>query len=78
MSRMTLTQRVAALEQQLGSLLKQIKGERDKDWRRTIGAFAGDDFMREVFAEGKRIRQAEKKKARPKAGRKHNSPRDRA
>lgn len=70
MSRLTLTQRVAALEEQLGSLLRRLEGEREKDWRRTIGAFAGDDFMREVFAEGKRIRQAEGVKRQRNVGQK--------
>jgi hypothetical protein len=78
MSRLTLTQRVAALEEQLGSLLKRLEGERTKDWRRTIGAFAGDDFMREVFAEGRRIRQSDRPKNRPKAGNKRKAADDRA
>lgn len=58
MSRLTLTQRVAALEEQVKSLLDHIDEGKNKDWRGTIGAFSGDEFMREVFAEGRKIREA--------------------
>lgn len=64
MSRLTLTQRVAALENQVKSLLGQVGGGAAKDWRRTIGAFSGDEFMREVFAEGRKIREAERARSR--------------
>ena len=67
MSRMTLEERVAALEQQVAALLANHSGTgRTKDWRRTRGAFSGDEFMREVFEEGRKIREAERKRARPR------------
>jgi hypothetical protein len=66
MSRATLEERVAALDRQVGALLANDTGAaRVKDWRRTRGAFTGDDLMRQVFAEGRRIRQAERKRAQP-------------
>jgi hypothetical protein len=65
MSRATLEERVAALERQVGDLLANQAGMgRPKDWRRTRGAFTGDDLMKQVFAEGKRLREAERKRAR--------------
>jgi hypothetical protein len=64
MSRATLEQRVAALERQVHDLIANHAGVgRAKDWRRTRGAFTGDDLMNQVFAEGRRIRTAERKRA---------------
>jgi hypothetical protein len=34
------------------------------DWSQAIGMFAGDEFMRKIFEEGKKIREAEREKAR--------------
>ncbi len=64
MSRATLEQRVAALEREVGSLLADRAETRHvKDWRRTRGAFTGDAFMKMVFEEGRKIRDAERKQA---------------
>jgi hypothetical protein len=64
MPRATLEECVAALEKQVGDLLSNQAGVgRAKDWRRTRGAFTGDDLMKQVFAEGRRIREAERKRA---------------
>jgi hypothetical protein len=64
MSRATLEQRVAALEKQVGALLAdQAHAGPSKDWRRTRGVFTGDDFMKQVFEEGRKIREAERKRA---------------
>jgi hypothetical protein len=64
MSRATLEARVAALEKQVGALLaNHSSSARTKDWRRTRGAFTGDELMKQVFAEGSRIRDAERLRA---------------
>ncbi|MBO0696912.1 MAG: hypothetical protein J2P46_00825 [Zavarzinella sp.] len=64
-SQATLEQRVAALERQVGALLANGNGaRRPKDWRRTRGAFTGDDLMKQVFEEGRKIREAERKPGR--------------
>jgi hypothetical protein len=74
MSRGSLEERVTNLEKQLGELLADQAGtERAKDWRRTRGAFTGDDLMQQVFAEGRKIRQAERKQARGANGKKRQS-----
>jgi hypothetical protein len=67
LSRTTLEERVAALEKQLGALLAH-QGEqgRVKDWRRTRGVFTGDGLMKQVFEEGRKIRDAERKLAQPR------------
>ncbi len=65
MSRVTLEERVATLEKQVGSLLaNRADVGPAKDWRRTRGAFTGDTLMKQVFAEGRAIREAERKGAR--------------
>ena len=62
MARATLEERVAALEKQVGALLANHRGtRRSKDWRRTRGAFTGDDFMKQVFEEGRKIRNADRR-----------------
>jgi hypothetical protein len=69
MSRDTLEERVAALEKQVEDLLAhQIEQIPAKDWRRTRGAFTGDDLMKQVFKEGRRIRNAGKKGPSSKRG----------
>jgi hypothetical protein len=64
MSRATLEERVKALERQVTALLaNHNETGRVKDWRRTRGAFTGDDFMKQVFEEGHKIRKADSKLA---------------
>jgi hypothetical protein len=65
---MTLEERVAALEQQVAALLANHSGTgRTKDWRCTRRVFTGDEFMRQVFEEGCKIREAERKRARSRS-----------
>jgi hypothetical protein len=55
----TLEERVAALESKVEQLLRG--SGRQKDWRRTLGMFAGDELMKEIDAEGRKIREADRK-----------------
>jgi hypothetical protein len=67
MSRATLEDRVAALERQISGLLDiQSHSGHTKDWRRTRGAFTGDSLMKQVFEEGRKIREAERKRIKPR------------
>jgi hypothetical protein len=67
MSRAMLEERAAALEKQVGDLLANAAGpERAKDWRRTRGAFTGDELMKQVFEEGRKIRETERNRAQPR------------
>jgi hypothetical protein len=67
MSQTALEKRVAALEQQVGDLLAQQHGSgRIKDWRRTRGAFTGDQLMQQVFQSGRKFRDAERKLVQPR------------
>lgn len=71
MSRATLEERVATLERQVGALLaNQAETGRSKDWRRTRGAFTGDDLMMQVFEAGRKIRAAERKRVQRRGGKK--------
>jgi predicted nucleic acid-binding Zn-ribbon protein len=67
---LTLERRVKALESQVARLqdeLKNVQGERTKDWRRTVGAFTDDEGLKEILAEAMRLRDLDRKKARSKA-----------
>jgi hypothetical protein len=64
MSRLSLEQRVSALEQQMARVnAQQANGSEPKDWRRTVGKFPQ---MQEIFAEAMKLREADRKKARRK------------
>ena len=54
-----LAKRVEAVEREL-----QIRPPRQKDWRRVVGLFADNEFSRQVDAEGRAIREAEREDAR--------------
>ena len=62
----TLEERVAALEETVARLLSQSDSAvAKKDWRSTLGMFAGDPIMKEIDEEGRRIREDEASDARP-------------
>ena len=62
----TLEERVAALEETVAQLLSQSNsGVTRKDWRSTLGMFADDPIMKEIDAEGRRIREAGRQQAQP-------------
>ncbi|HWY85698.1 MAG TPA: hypothetical protein VNX28_03185 [Gemmataceae bacterium] len=73
MSRTTLEERVATLEKQVGALLAEHAGKHAKDWRRTRGVFTGDDLMKQVFEEGRKIRDADRKRAQPRSRKKRQA-----
>jgi hypothetical protein len=50
-----LAKRVEALERAL-----QTRPSRSKDWRRVVGMFGDSEFSRQVDAEGRAIREAER------------------
>ena len=58
-SPMTLNDRVAALEFKVEKILgAHSPTEQPKDWRNSIGRFAGDDLMKEIDREGAKVREA--------------------
>jgi hypothetical protein len=59
-----LEKRVAVLEQQVGAILSLRTGVGPaKDWRSIRGAFTGDEVMKQIFEEGRKIREADRKRA---------------
>lgn len=62
MTSSTLERRVARLEEIVACL--QNGTRREKDWRRTIGMFAGDEVMKQIEEEGRKVREADRTKAR--------------
>ena len=65
MSKLSLEERVAALEQRIAEFDASFAtGSRRKDWRRTIGAFTDDPEMQRLFKEAMRLREADRARAR--------------
>lgn len=67
MSRATLEQRVSVLEEQVRAMLEK-SATAPTGLRRFSGVFTGDDLMKQIFEEGRRIRESERKRARRQDG----------
>lgn len=65
MSKPTIKERVAALEETVAGLVAHSKPK--KDWSSTIGMFDNDPVMREIQEEGRKIREAERREAQQEA-----------
>ena len=61
MSENTLEERVAALEKMVADLVRDRRPPRIKDWRRTLGMFAGDEVMKEIDRLGREYREADRR-----------------
>jgi hypothetical protein len=73
-----LERRVRALESHVAQLqdeLRSVRSGREKDWRRTIGAFSDDEGMKEILREAMRLREEDRKKARSKRANKRGPKR---
>lgn len=57
----SLSKRLDAVEQALARL---AEASRPKDWRRVVGLFKDNQFMKRVIAEGRSIRQADRAAAK--------------
>lgn len=61
----TLEERVAALERQVDKLLAaQANGNKQKDWRKTIGMFTGDEVMWAIDQAALRFREEDRRLCR--------------
>jgi hypothetical protein len=68
---MSINERVQSLEKRVAQLTAKLAQlEKPRDWRNTIGMFANDSGMAEIFAEGQRIREADRKRAQRKVHKK--------
>lgn len=63
-SKPTLEERVAELERLVAQLLARLESAPPpaKDWRSTIGMFANDPHWDEVVEEGRKIREADRRR----------------
>ncbi len=64
MAQLALEKRVAVLEQQVAQLSANGAAAKpgEKDWRRTIGMFTGDEGMLQLFEEALKIREADRQR----------------
>ncbi len=68
MTQATLEERLNALEKQLAELQAQVqKLSRPKDWRNVVGMFEGDEVMKRIFENARKIREEDRRRTRPKA-----------
>jgi hypothetical protein len=58
-----LAARVEMLEKEVAEQ-RELQAGRKKDWRRTVGMFAGSDFIKTLDAEVAIMREAEREAAR--------------
>ena len=67
MPKTSIEERLAALEAQVGKLLRTQgtkPAPRVKDWRRTIGIFTDKPGVLQIFEEAMKLREVERAKAR--------------
>jgi hypothetical protein len=67
MSQPSLEERVAALEREVARLAGKLRPDDEPgrdDWKSTLGMFANDPIMREIEEEGRKIREADRRRAR--------------
>lgn len=65
MAQPTLEERVAALERAVAQVVSQPSTVAEKkDWRSTLGMFAGNSVMKDIDEEGRKIREADRQQAR--------------
>jgi hypothetical protein len=63
MASTTIEERVAELERIVDKLMRRSdRSTEEKDWRRTVGMFDGDEIMKEIIDEGRRIRVEDREK----------------
>ena len=61
---LTVEERLSALERIVDEIVAGAQRPRRKDWRTTIGMFAGDPLIREIQEEGRKIREADRAQTR--------------
>jgi hypothetical protein len=57
----TLEERVSELEKKVAHLMANSN---QKDWRRSLGMFTGDEIMKQIDEEGRKIREQDRREAR--------------
>lgn len=66
MSSSTLEERVERLEQIVDGMRAEMSREPGRDdWRKTVGAFAGDPIAKEIIRAALEAREEERRQSRP-------------
>jgi len=69
MSQRTLQHRIATVEARLLQVEEQMRGvhtRAEKDWRRAVEKYAGDDDLLTLFRDAQHLREAERRRASAK------------
>lgn len=67
MEQSKLEERVAELERQLATLKAQVATlMKPDDWRSVVGMFAGDEVMKDILEQGRKIREEDRRRTKPK------------
>lgn len=65
MSAANVEERILALERTVAELVRaQQPPAQEKDWKRTVGMFSGNQLMKEIDAAGQKIREQDRQRAR--------------
>lgn len=74
MTQAKLEERLNALEKQLAELQAQVqKLVQPKDWRSVVGMFAGDEVMKRIDEAGRKIREEDRRRTKPKPSKRKKS-----
>jgi hypothetical protein len=77
MAQRALEHRVAKLERELADLKAALAGgTRAKDWRSTLGMFSGDEVMKQIDEEARKIREADRERARRRYAKRNGRKRE--
>lgn len=64
MNQRKIEERVAALENQMMQLQENANGVPSEGWRSTVGMFTGDPIMKHIDRAARKIREADRRRAR--------------
>jgi hypothetical protein len=64
MKKQNLEERLVFLEKKVAELQTSLNGGYQRDWRRTFGMFTGDEGMKRVDAEARKIRERDRQRIR--------------
>lgn len=63
----TREERIAALEKEVARLSRQFRPDEEPgrdDWKSAVGMFANDPIVKEIDEEARKIREADRRRAR--------------
>jgi hypothetical protein len=67
MEQAKLEARITELERQLAMLKAQVATLiQPNDWRSVVGMFAGDEVMKQILEQGRKIREEDRRRTKPK------------